>query len=160
MSAPTYWWILAVALGVIELLTGTFWMLVLAAGAAAAAVTAHFQASLAVQFATGAAVVLFGAVLVRRIRPFGGDRPVASRNPDVNQDIGARIVVARWGPDGLARVPYRGASWEVELLPGEPVDARRYVVREVTGSRLRLAAEPGVRPVSPGPSAIDEERSP
>ncbi len=159
MSAPLYWWIAALALGVVELLTGTFWMLVLAAGAVGAAFSAHLGASLTAQLAAGAAVVLVGAVLVRRIRPLGGDRPQANRNPDVNQDIGARLSVPQWGPDGMARVTYRGASWEVELLPGERADAGRYVVREVVGSRLRLAADAAVLPPT-RPTATNGEHSP
>jgi membrane protein implicated in regulation of membrane protease activity len=156
MAGSDYWWLLAIALGVVELLTGTFWMLVLAAGAVAAAIAGLVGLGLAAQLAVGAAVVVVGAVLVRKLRPFGPNRPEPSRNPDVNQDIGARIAVPRWGADGLARVSYRGASWEVELLPGEPVDAGQYVVREVSGSRLRLAADNEFAPSRAPTSAIEE----
>jgi hypothetical protein len=100
--------------------------------------------------------VLVGAVLLRKLRPFGPDRPEPSRNPDVNQDIGARLAVPQWGSDRLARVSYRGASWEVELLPGEPADAGQYIVREVSGSRLRLAADREAAPTRAPTSAIEE----
>ena len=142
MSAHVYWWLLAIALGILELFTNTFWMLVLAVAAAAAALSAMMGLDLGVQLAIGAAAVLIGSVVVRRLRPLGPKRPDADSNPDINQDIGAQLTVERWGPDRLARVAYRGSSWEAELLPGQPTDALHYVVREVSANRLRLAADP------------------
>ncbi len=142
MAGYVYWWLLAIALGVLELFTNTFWMLLLAVGAVAAALSAMVGLGLGAQLAIGAAVVLVGSVLVRRLRPLGPKRPDADSNPDINQDIGARLTVDRWGPERLARVAYRGSTWEVELLPGEATDALHYVVREVSANRLRLAADP------------------
>ena len=142
MAGYVYWWLLAIALGILELLTNTFWMLVLAAGAVAAALSAMVGLGTGAQLAVGAAAVLIGSVVVRRLRPLGPKRPDADSNPDLNQDIGARLTVDRWGPDRLARVAYRGSTWDVELMPGEPADATHYIVREVSGSRLRLAADP------------------
>ena len=142
MAGHVYWWLLAIALGILELFTNSFWMLVLAAGAAAAALAAMLGLGIGAQLAVGAAAVLIGAVLVRKLRPLGPKRPDVDGNPDINQDIGARLTVDRWGPDRLARVAYRGSSWEVELIAGEPADAIHYVVREVSSNRLRLAADP------------------
>lgn len=142
MSEHTYWWLLAIALGILELFTTTFWMLVLAAGAVAAALAAMIGLGIGGQLAVGAAVVLVGSVIVRRLRPLGPKRPEASSNPDINQDIGAHLTVERWGPDRRARISYRGSTWEVELIAGEPTDALHYIVHQVTGSRLRLVADP------------------
>lgn len=142
MAGHVYWWLLAIALGILELFTTTFWMLVLAAGAVAAALAAMFGLGIGAQLAVGAAVVLAGSVIVRRLRPLGPKRPEASSNPDINQDIGAQLVVERWGPDRRARVSYRGSNWEVELIDGEPTDALHYHVHQVIGSRLRLVADP------------------
>ena len=142
MAAHVYWWLLAIVLGILELFTTTFWMLVLAAGAVAAALAAMVGLGTGAQLAIGAAVVLIGSVIVRRLRPLGPKRPEASSNPDINQDIGARLMVERWGQDRRARVSYRGANWEVELIAGEPTDAVHYVVQEVVRSKLRLVADP------------------
>jgi hypothetical protein len=60
-------------------------------------------------------------------------------NPDVNLDIGQTVQVEQWDPSGRSRVPYRGAMWEVELLPGEPAVPGRFLIREIDGSRLRLS---------------------
>ncbi len=140
MAMHFLWWVLAVALGIAELATGSFYMLVLAAGAAAAGVVAFLGFGLAAQFSCAAVVSAGGAVLVRRLRR----RPEAAhRNPDVNLDIGQSVDVVQWNADGRSRVSYRGALWDVELMPGEPAVPGRFVIREVEGNRLRLARAGG-----------------
>jgi membrane protein implicated in regulation of membrane protease activity len=136
MAMHFLWWVLAVALGIAELATGSFYMLVLAAGAAAAGLFAFLGFGLAAQFTCAAVVSAGGAVLVRRLR---GRAVAAHRNPDVNLDIGQSVDVATWDADRRSRVTYRGALWDVELMPGEPAIPGRFVIREVEGSRLRLA---------------------
>ncbi len=64
MDYPTLWWLIAGALVVAELLSGTFYLLMLSLGAAAAALTAYAGGSLTWQIVTasvvgGAAVVLW-----------------------------------------------------------------------------------------------------
>lgn len=147
MSEPLIWTVLAITLGVVELFTGSFYLLVLALGAAGAAALAFAGGPVTGQLLAAALISVVGTLLVRRWRPHGAAAQ-ASRNPDVNLDIGAELTVDAWDAEGRSRVAYRGASWDVELLPGEPRDARRYRVREVVGSRLRLAA---AHPVSRRP---------
>jgi hypothetical protein len=45
------------------------------------------------------------------------------------------VAVAHW-VDGAARVMYRGALWDVELIPGSDTQAGHYTIRAVRGSRL------------------------
>ncbi len=141
MSIQAIWWLLAIALGAIELFTGSFYLLVLAVGAGVAALTALAGGSLAMQLIAAAVVSAGGAALVRKLRPPAG-RDAAARSQDLNLDIGERLVVEHWDTQRRARISHRGTGWEVELMPGEPADARQYVVREVSGNRLRLAAAP------------------
>ncbi len=136
MAMHIFWWVLAVVLGIAELATGSFYMLVLAPGAPAAGLIAFLGFGLAAQFTCAAVVSAGGAVLVRRLR---GRAVAAHRNPDVNLDIGQSVDVATWDADRRSRVTYRGALWDVELMPGEPAVPGRFVIREVEGSRLRLS---------------------
>ena len=132
------WWIGAGALVIAELLTGTFYLLMVALGFIVGAIAKLLGASLAVQYLCAALVALAAVVLLRRSH-FGRrrERRDASTNPDVVLDIGAPVEVLAWR-DGHARVPYRGAEWDVELAPGEPEDARFYEVSAVRGNRLVL----------------------
>ncbi|MBA2960849.1 MULTISPECIES: NfeD family protein [Ramlibacter] len=136
MAESTVWWLLAGAAVAVELVTGSFYLLMLAIGLSAAAMAAHGGAALPAQLVT-AAVVGGGAVgawhVVRGRRPAG---PSASANPDVNLDIGETVVVEAWQPDGTAQVRYRGARWTVAHLPGAVPAPGPHRVREVVGNRL------------------------
>ena len=50
------------------------------------------------------------------------------------------LKVPEWR-DGRARAMYRGAEWDVELAPGESDSAQWYVIKQVRGNRLIVAAQ-------------------
>ena len=136
MADSTLWWLLTGTAVAVELLTGTFYLLMLAIGLAAAAIAAHLGASTPLQLVV-AAVVGGGAVvgwhLLRQRRP--KELPAAA-NRNVNMDVGETVHVTRWHPDGTTQVKYRGAQWTAVPLPGAIPVAGPHRIREVVGSRL------------------------
>jgi membrane protein implicated in regulation of membrane protease activity len=140
-SGELFWWIATGVLIVGELLTGTFYLLMIALGFIAAGVALLFGASVDVQLLLAAAVALAAVLVLRRSR-FGrrAQRRDASGNPDVNLDIGTTLTVDAW-QDRHARAQYRGAEWDVELAPGEREDARFYEIAAVRGNCLIVAAK-------------------
>lgn len=135
MTDSTIWWLLAGTAVALELLTGTFYLLMLAVGLAAAALAAHTGAGTSVQLII-AAIVGGGAVAAwHLLRPKQPDGP-SSANRDINLDIGETIQVDAWNSDGTASVKYRGANWTVVAAPGSPHYAGQHRVREVVGNRL------------------------
>ena len=136
MANSTIWWLIAGAAIVLELLSGTVYLLLLAIGFAAAAVAAHLGAGTVVQLVV-AAVVGVGAVLawyvVHGRRP---PQPPTGSNRDLNLDIGEIIHIEAWNPDGTATVRYRGAQWTVVPRAGHAPAAGAHRVVEVVGSRL------------------------
>jgi len=141
-SASTAWWLTAGVLVAAELATGTFYLLMLALGAAAGALAAHAGLGLTAQ--TGAAAVLGGGAVVlwhlRRSRQPAG-LPAAT-NPDVNLDVGGTVQVSAWQPDGSARVSYRGSAWNARHAgPGHPAPGL-HVIRAVDGNHLVLERAP------------------
>ena len=136
MAQSTIWWLCTGAVVAVELFTGTFYLLMLGVGLAAAALAAHLGASLVAQFVI-AAVVGGGAVFAWHVRQ--GRRPpspAAGANRDVNLDIGETVHVDAWNPDGTATVKYRGASWTVIHRSGNTPSTGAHRVSEVVGSRL------------------------
>ena len=138
-SPPTWWWIAAGVLIAAELATGTFYLLMLALGAAAGALAAHagvgFNAQLLV-----AALIGGGAVaalhLQRQRQPAA---PPTAENRDVNIDIGERIQVTDWLPDGTAHAMYRGARWSVRHAGTGAPQPGWHVITSVEGNRLHVA---------------------
>jgi membrane protein implicated in regulation of membrane protease activity len=138
-NASTGWWLAAGALVVAELASGTFYLLMIALGAAAGAVAAHLGAGISIQIVT-AAIAGGAATAAWHIQRTRGRRAVAADgNRDVNLDIGQTVHVAAWAADGSARVPYRGAAWTVRYTgPGTPAPGNHIIVA-VRGSELEVA---------------------
>lgn len=136
MTESTIWWLLTGGLIALELLTGTFYLLMLSLGVAGAAIAAHLGASVTVQLV--AAAVLGGGCVVAW-RSFKKHQPPAlpaGANRDVNLDIGETLHIDAWNEDGTSSARYRGATWSVSLRPGAASGPGPYRIVEVIGSRL------------------------
>ena len=147
MSAATLWWLLAAAAVGLELVSGTFYLLMLALGLAAGALAAQVGLGLALQFGSAALIgggaVLFWSQRMRRGAGDEGDSRDSSDNPDLNLDIGQTVQVEYWRRDGSAQVRHRGADWSAELAsPSEHSAPGRYRIVAIRGSHLILQALP------------------
>ena len=129
------WLAFAAVLVIVELFTGTFYILMIAIGVATGAVAAWIGMSMPAQIVVAAAVGVIATSVLHRSRFGAPSRKDPARDPNVNLDIGQRIVVDSWA-GGKARVMYRGAPWDVELGPGATPEAGDYRIVEVLGSRL------------------------
>ena len=124
------------ALVVAELLTGTFYLLMLAIGLAAGALAAHVGVGMQAQLVTAAGVGGGAVVFCYLLRKRSPRAQPAASNRDVNLDVGETVQVDAWDTDGTAQVRYRGAQWTVLLRPGNAPATGLYRVAEVVGSRL------------------------
>jgi membrane protein implicated in regulation of membrane protease activity len=139
ISASTFWWLLAGIAVAAELTTGTFYLLMVALGLAAAAVMAHIGLALGPQL-VAAAIVGGGATALWHWHRSREPRSApASENRDVNLDIGERVQVNAWKADGTARVQYRGSTWMARLQPGANASTGEHRVVAVEGNWLVLA---------------------
>ena len=133
----TWWWVACGLLVAAEMVTGTFYLLMLALGLAAAAVAAHAGLSFAAQLVV-AAVVGGGAVTALEIKRRRTVSPPASANPDMNLDVGGQVQVEDWAADGTANVNYRGAVWAARWVGSTPPAAGSATIHAIEGSRLLL----------------------
>lgn len=134
------WLASAGVLVILELFTGTFYLLMIAVGLAAGSLVALAGAGLPVQAIAAGAVGVIATGLLHRSRFGRGrlDARAATRDRNVNLDIGERVTVPAWD-NGRARVMYRGALWDVELGQGATPHAGEFRIVEVLGSRLVVA---------------------
>ncbi len=135
MSDWMSWLVAAGVLVVLELFSGTFYLLMIAVGLTAGALAALAGAAGPIQMVCAAAVGMVATTLLHRSRFGHARRGNAQRDPNVNMDIGQRVEVAHWH-DGHARVKYRGALWDVELGPGAQAQPGVFKIVEVQGCRL------------------------
>jgi membrane protein implicated in regulation of membrane protease activity len=138
MADSTLWWLLAGAAVAVELLTGTFYLLMLGIGMVAGALAAHAGASTPAQLVV-AAIIGGGAVAVWHVvrrRHFSSAPPGTSTNMDF--DAGEPVQVQAWSADNTAQVRYRGSTWTAVPAGGVPQGTGLHRVRTVDGSRLVL----------------------
>ncbi|GJJ04233.1 hypothetical protein RugamoR64_47710 [Duganella rhizosphaerae] len=140
MADWSFWLVAAGATVILELFSGTFYLLMIAIGLVSGALAALLGFGMALQTLFAAVVGIVATALLRRSR-FGKlvNRTKAEHDPNVNMDIGQTVHVPAW-QDGAARVMYRGALWDVELAPGLTPAPGQFTIREVRGSRLIVAA--------------------
>ncbi len=136
MTESTIWWLIAGVLVAAELVTGTFYLLMLAIGMASAALAAHAGLTMTYQMVC-AAVVGFGAMGLWHVLRMRKGQPLdAQADPNVNLDIGGTVDVGLWQADGTAKVQYRGAQWTAVHRPGIMPSTGPHRVAELVGSRL------------------------
>lgn len=141
-SWSTWWWIATGALVAAELLTGTFYLLMLAAGTATAALVAMAGLGVNAQLIAAALVGGGSVALWHWRRQAAPAAPPAQANRDVNLDVGEQVRVDAWNADGTAQVSYRGAMWSVQYVgQGAPAPGM-HVIESLQGSRLMLNRKP------------------
>lgn len=136
MEESTLWWVLAGVTVGIELMIGTFYLLMVAVGLAAAAVAAHLGAPMPAQLITAALVgggAVVGWYFVKKKRP---GEPSARADRSVNLDVGETLLIESWNADGTATVHYRGAAWTAIHRPGVTPSTGLHRVAELVGNRL------------------------
>jgi membrane protein implicated in regulation of membrane protease activity len=131
-----WWFILAFAVLGLELLTGTFYMLVYSTAIAAGGIMAYLGFSFTLQLAVTAVIGVAGTFALRVWRTAN---PANVAETSQNLDIGHHVTVETWHANGSARVTYRGTQWDAELeSPDTPRDVPLYI-KDRRGSVLILS---------------------
>jgi membrane protein implicated in regulation of membrane protease activity len=136
------WVVAGLALVIAELVTGTFYLLVIGAGAFAAAIVSYFEGSLVWQAVVGGVVAVVGAWVVHL---WHASRPKTPQGSNF-LDRGQPVVLEGWANETarIARVKYRGSTWEARLSKPEdrPVPGTTLYIEAQDGSTLVVAAAP------------------
>lgn len=136
MSEAVGWLIAGLALIIVELMTGTFYLLIFGLAAMVASAAAYIGVPLTGQCVAAAVAALAGVVVIRR------RRHALQGSGSVALDLGQTATFEAWTdePARQARVRYRGAPWDAEvegtvsLASGAALE-----VKEVVGTRLKVA---------------------
>jgi len=119
MDEDFLWAILGLTLVIVELLTGTFYLLVLGIAAFGAALAAWLGQPFPVQAVVAAVIAALGCYGVHVYRAKNTTRQMA------HVDAGQPASFENWVDQGarLARVRYRGTSWDALVDGDAAVDA-------------------------------------
>lgn len=136
MQAYVAWFIAGSVLLLAELMTGTFYLLVIAVAFACAGLVHLLGASLVVQLLIAALIGFGGSIALRKSR-FG--KSSVAVDPLQQMDVGQHLQISEWNENRSARAQYRGTQWDVELAAGEPAAPGEFEIREVRANRLIVA---------------------
>lgn len=134
MSAIGVWAVLAGLMVVVEMLSGTFYLLGVGLGAAAAGTAAALGVPTAGQIFVFALCTAASLLIVTRCK-----KPT---KPALDADIGQEVEVLFENANGSYRVAYRGTEWDA-LLEG-PVPERaptHMTIVRIAGNRLHCKAK-------------------
>ena len=137
------WLIVGFVLVIAELMTGTFYLLVIGLGAFVGAMVAWMGGNVLLQAFVGSAVALGGAWFVHHWHAANRDKDTGISN---FLDRGQPVVLEGWTnePAGIARVRYRGASWEARVSEpaSRPVPGATLYIHGQEGNTLVVSVQP------------------
>lgn len=135
MEAHWLWWLCAVLLIIAEMFSGTLYLVAIAFGLAVAGIVAFIGAGWAVQAAVAA---LLCSISVAVLYHWRRNTPASQDRSNLAADIGQEVHVVAWLDERHARVTYRGAEWDAELVPHVLADNERksWRISNVVGSHL------------------------
>ena len=136
MDPALAWAILGMALVIIELLSGTFYLLMLAIAAFGAGVAAYFGQLFPVQCIVAALLGAAGCYGVHVYRA----KSAPDRMPPIDAGMPARFESWLDAGSRLARVRYRGASWDARVEGTDVIEPGATVFVVATdGNTLKVA---------------------
>lgn len=144
MSNSTIWWVLCGVLVATELSTGTLYLLLLALGAAFAAILAYFNASFSIQITAAALLSMMSCGVLYQLRK-NKTSTLASTHNSNHLDVGQIVQVEQWQFHDSTEVQYRGAQWQAKLADpstssNSPPTPGAYIITDIQGSFLILQA--------------------
>ncbi len=143
---PDYliWLIAGLALIIIEVMTGTFYLLVLGIAAFAGALAAYFGAGAFMQVTCAGILAVIGLFAVHR---WHQSRP-ATQPQDRSLDIGQVVTLESWldRNSKRVRVKYRGSTWDAELVGDANAQLNDTLfICGVHGSELHVSRSPSAQ---------------
>jgi membrane protein implicated in regulation of membrane protease activity len=136
------WWLAAGLMVALELLSGTFYLLMLALGCAAAGLAAYAGWSATAQTILAAGIGGSAVLVWHQLQRLYRLQRLHRRHPpgaDLNNlDIGQHVQVDQWQSDGTARVHYRGTLWSARYQGDAAPAPGAHVIQALDGNTLIL----------------------
>lgn len=136
------WAVAGFALVIAELVSGTFYLLVIGIGAFAGAIAAWAGGGFVLQALAAGVVAVVGAWVVHT---WHARQPVTPQGSNF-LDRGQPVVLEGWANEtaNIARVKYRGTTWEARLAQAgaHPVPGTTLYIEGQEGNMLLVAAAP------------------
>jgi membrane protein implicated in regulation of membrane protease activity len=134
MALHYFWWIAAAILVGVEMMTGTFYLLVVALACVAGGLVAFSGFDAGWQWGVAAVIEVLGTFAIVQWKKKYAAAPKLSNNLDVGQ----RVSVIEWRDNDTARVAYRGTQWDAKLDSPTTPKREHMVIVAMQGAVLVL----------------------
>ena len=138
MALYYLWWIAAAILVGVEMMTGTFYLLIVALACVAGGLVAYSGFEASWQWGVAAAIEVVGTLAVTQWKK----KYVAHPKLSNNLDVGQQVSVLEWRDDGTVRVAYRGSQWDAVLDSPATPKREHMVIVGMRGAQLLLGPAP------------------
>jgi membrane protein implicated in regulation of membrane protease activity len=132
------WWAVAgMGLIIIELMTGTFFLLILGLAAFGGALAAYLNLSFTVQVGVFAVLAAVGMFMVSRYRTGSSKKPGMR-----SLDYGHAVELESWEDEahGIAKVRHRNATWDAKVIGPHAPGAATFYITSVDGNTLHVSS--------------------
>ena len=133
MAIYVYWFLLALILFGLELMTGSFYLLIVAISMAIGGVFALFGVGFTGQLTLAALAGFVGIIWLKRFKA-----EYTTNETNQSLDVGQPVKILLWHDKMRARVFYRGAEWDAELENTNCGHNGVFYIKELRGSTLIL----------------------
>ena len=132
MATYMLWAIAGFVLVIVELITGTLYLLVIGLAALAAALVAYLGGDFWLQAVTAALLSLLGAYAVNA---WWLGRAKPANAPSDSLEVGQTVVLEAWvnQAHGMARVKYRGTTWDAKVTGPADINDMLVIKRQDNG---------------------------
>lgn len=137
MEAYVWWAIAGIGLIIVEMMTGTFVLLVLGVAAFAGAAVAWMGLSFWVQTLAVAAAAAAGMIVLSSRKKLS-----SSQKDSGSLDIGHTVILESWvsEADGIAKVRYRNATWDARVTGMRTSGGTVFYICATDGNTLHISS--------------------
>lgn len=141
MSAAIIWSIAFLVVLGVELLIGTFYLLMVSLGIAVGALAAWAGLGPVWQFALAGVIGIAATAGLHFKRYKTSKTPAYSENKNVLIDIGETVEVDHWDSNLITNVRYRGANWSARWAGEGSPTTGLCVISGIEGNQLQLVSK-------------------
>lgn len=133
------WWALAIVAFVLELFSGTFYLLVLSAACLfTGIINALFSTSLGFNITFCALMATIGIFIVAVLQRRKALIPESGNTQYDDLDLGQTVIIIHNDNDGLYRVQYRGTLWQARAIRADLPEHTHAIIVAREGNQLHI----------------------
>ncbi len=136
---PYVWWaVVGIGLIIVEMMTGTFILMILGLSAFAGAAMAWFGFSFEIQAVAAVALAAIGMIVSSTLKK---KQTPKEKNAE-SLDVGHTVIVESWvsEADGIAKVRYRNATWDAKVIGAHTPGATVFYICTTDGNTLHISS--------------------